>query len=179
MDPFAKHVFDRPAEAGRVTVRQMALGSPAPRVRASRSRPLATLLQRGNLETSVNAYWVRVWAARGLLHGWDEPAADVATPAVVTALGDDAWRVREMAAKVVRRWQLAAATGAVAALKKDDVPRVRAAAARAVAQLAKAKATTPATRRRPVATRPSAAPRRPYPPSDRPAPAVESTLPGP
>lgn len=116
----------------------------------------ASLLQRGDLETSEQGYWVRVWAARGLLHGWDESAADVATPAVVAALADDAWRVREMAAKVVRRWQLAEAATAVAALRKDDVPRVRAAAQRAADQLADTAGTS-----RPAAPsrRPAAQPR--------------------
>lgn len=113
----------------------------------------ATLLQRGDLETSDQGYWVRVWAARGLLHGWDESAAELAVPAVVTALRDDAWRVREMAAKVVRRWQLEEAAKAVTALRKDDVPRVRAAAERAMAQLADTAGTSrPASQsRRPAA----------------------------
>ena len=57
-----------------------------------------------------DTYWFRVWGARGLLWAWD----DSATPALLAAFGDEAWRVREMAAKV---------------------PRVRAAAQRAVARL--------------------------------------------
>lgn len=114
----------------------------------------ASLLQRGDLETSVNAYWVRVWAARGLLHGWDESAADIAVPAVKAALRDDAWRVREMAAKVVRRWQLSEAARAVAARRDDDVPRVRAAAERAVAALAAASTDSASKRRRPAAATP-------------------------
>src|SRR4051794_29074612 len=44
-------------------------------------------------------YWTQVWAARGLLWAWD----DVATAALARALSNPAWRVREMAAKVVRR----------------------------------------------------------------------------
>src|SRR5262249_27986260 len=44
-------------------------------------------------------YWVRVWAARGLLWAW-EPSA---TAAILRALEDPQWRVREMAAKVVAR----------------------------------------------------------------------------
>lgn len=44
-------------------------------------------------------YWLRVWAARALLYAWD----DMARAAVMDALADDAWRVREMAAKVVAR----------------------------------------------------------------------------
>ncbi len=42
-------------------------------------------------------YWPRVWAARALLHQWDP----VATAAITDATHDEAWRVREMAAKVV------------------------------------------------------------------------------
>src|SRR5579872_4992128 len=41
-------------------------------------------------------YWPRVWAARGLLHAWD----DSATRAVVHGASDESWRVREMVAKV-------------------------------------------------------------------------------
>lgn len=77
-------------------------------------------------------YWPRVWAARGLLWAWD----DRATPALITALDDEAWRVREMAAKVVGRHLVGEALSLVAGLQQDPVPRVRAAAARAVALLA-------------------------------------------
>lgn len=38
------------------------------------------------------AYWLKVWAARGLLYVYDESAA----PAVIAALNDGHWRVREM-----------------------------------------------------------------------------------
>ena len=76
-------------------------------------------------------YFLRVWAARALLYAWDDAAAD----AVVTALADEAWRVREMAAKVVARRRLGAVLPTVAALQQDPVPRVRAAAARALAVL--------------------------------------------
>jgi HEAT repeat protein len=66
-----------------------------------------------------------------LLWAWD----DVAQPAVLTALRDDAWRVREMAAKVVARHRLDAALSCVADLQEDPTPRVRAAAARALMRL--------------------------------------------
>lgn len=79
-------------------------------------------------EPSGPDYWLRVWAARGLLWAWD----DTARPAVVEALYDDAWRVREMAAKVVARHQLGDALPVVADLCNDPVQRVRAAAHRAV-----------------------------------------------
>jgi hypothetical protein len=73
-------------------------------------------------------YWPRVWAARGLLHQWDPAAA----AAVIGATRDEAWRVREMAAKVIARHQVGDALDAVAALRADQVERVRAAASRAV-----------------------------------------------
>lgn len=76
-------------------------------------------------------YWLRVWGARGLLWAWD----DRATEAAVDALGDESWRVREMAAKVVARHLLEPALPAVQALTADPRPRVRAAAARAVTLL--------------------------------------------
>jgi HEAT repeat protein len=72
-------------------------------------------------------YFLRVWAARALLYAWD----DSAQGAVLAALADESWRVREMAAKVVARRQLGEALAAVAELSSDPVARVRAAAARA------------------------------------------------
>jgi HEAT repeat protein len=78
-----------------------------------------------------SGYWPRVWAARGLLHAWD-PAA---TAAIIGATADEAWRVREMAAKVIARHRVGDAFDAVAALRTDPVERVRAAAARAVTLL--------------------------------------------
>lgn len=76
-------------------------------------------------------YWLRVWAARGLLWAWE----DEALPSLLGALGDDAWRVREMAAKVVRRHRLGDALPLVADLQSDPSERVRAAARRAVMRL--------------------------------------------
>ena len=76
-------------------------------------------------------YWYRVWAARGLLWAWEDSALD----ALLGALRDDAWRVREMAAKVVARHMVGDALAAVAELRDDPVPRVRAAAGRAVARI--------------------------------------------
>ena len=67
-------------------------------------------------EGGRNGYWPRVWAARGLLHAWD-PAA---TAAITDATRDEAWRVREMAAKVIARHQVGDALDAVAALRTDD-----------------------------------------------------------
>ena len=73
-------------------------------------------------------YWPRVWAARGLLHVWD----DRASAAIIQATNDPAWRVREMAAKVIARHRIDDAFTAVGLLRNDQVPRVRAAAERAV-----------------------------------------------
>ena len=77
-------------------------------------------------EASGPPYWLRVWAARGLLYAWD----DTARPAVLKALHDDAWRVREMALKVVARHRLQTASEQVDALRSDRSARVRAAALR-------------------------------------------------
>lgn len=76
-------------------------------------------------------YWPRVWAARGLLHAWD----DRATAVITQATADDAWRVREMSAKVIARHYIGDALPAVSLLRNDSVPRVRAAADRAVVRL--------------------------------------------
>jgi HEAT repeat protein len=83
-------------------------------------------------EGGKDGYWPRVWAARGLLHAWN----DKATGANIQAAADDAWRVREMAAKVVARHRIDDALSAMADLQDDDTPRVRSAAARAITSLA-------------------------------------------
>ena len=79
-------------------------------------------------------YWFRVWGMRGLLWAWD----GAALPALRTGVGDEAWRVREMAAKVVARNLVGDALPLMAGLRDDPVPRVRAAAERAVAALTQA-----------------------------------------
>lgn len=89
------------------------------------------LAQKGS-EGGWKDYWVRTWALRGLLYAWDPAAA----PAVVTALDDEAWRVREMAAKVARLRELGEAADALARLTTDETERVRAAAVRALARSA-------------------------------------------
>lgn len=74
-------------------------------------------------------YWLRVWGARGLLWVWD----DAAMPAVLDALSDEQWRVREMAAKICARHDLEAAIPRLAELVGDDPrARVRKAAERAL-----------------------------------------------
>jgi hypothetical protein len=84
------------------------------------------------LESDVNAYWLRVWGARGLLWNWDPRAVVV----LRVALGVEAWRVREMAAKVIARHLVDELQLEVVELQHDPVPRVRAAASRALALLA-------------------------------------------
>lgn len=73
-------------------------------------------------------YWPQVWAARALLYVWDPRAAT----AVVEALADPSWRVREMAAKVCVQREIGEAADHLVALATDPAPRVRAAAARAL-----------------------------------------------
>ena len=80
--------------------------------------------------------WLRVWATRGLLWAWDGRAVD----SLRGALLDDAWRVREMAAKVVARHLVGDLLTNVATLRGDPVARVRHAAERAVTRRAVAKA---------------------------------------
>lgn len=78
-------------------------------------------------------YWLRVWAARGLLWVWDDSATD----AVLGALGDEHWRVREMAIRVCARHQLDDATQQIADCEHDERARVRTAAAKALVRLAR------------------------------------------
>jgi hypothetical protein len=91
----------------------------------------ATVLDSG----PVSAYWLRVWGARGLLWAWD----DAAVSALLGALRDEHWRVREMAAKVVARNRVGAAFDALGPLCEDPVPRVAQAAQRALRVLAAAR----------------------------------------
>jgi hypothetical protein len=79
----------------------------------------------------VSGYWPRTWALRALLYAWDVSAES----AVIGCLGDEAWRVREMAAKLVARRRIGDALDDVAALQADPVARVRTAAHRALIAL--------------------------------------------
>ena len=81
-------------------------------------------------------YWLRVWAARGLLWVWQ----DTATSAIRAALKDDAWRVREMACKVVARHEVDVLVSRVPPLTVDPVPRVQRAARRALEVLTSTRA---------------------------------------
>jgi len=76
-------------------------------------------------------YWPRVWATRGFLHCY-EPIANVA---LKTALRDEAWRVREMALKVIARYAVDELFEDALELRRDEVQRVRSAANRTVTLL--------------------------------------------
>ena len=97
------------------------------------------ILGLDDLAASPHAYWPPVWAARGLLHIWDP----LATSAIVDSLGHHHWRVREMAAKVVRQWEVGDAAEALIPLVSDGVPRVRLAAVRALARVGEAEHAEP------------------------------------
>ena len=80
-------------------------------------------------------YWLRVWGARGLLWALSAPGAPppddpTLSAAIIAALGDEHWRVREMAAKVAARYRMDPTHPAIVLLLGDETPRVRAAAAR-------------------------------------------------
>ena len=74
-------------------------------------------------------YWVRTWGARGLLHVWDERAAE----AVVRGLADEHWRPAEMCLKIVARHEVDGAADDVVKLLSHPLPRVRKQALRAIA----------------------------------------------
>ncbi|MCU1543551.1 MAG: repeat protein [Microbacteriaceae bacterium] len=85
---------------------------------------------QGILDGAPPLYWPEVWGARTFLYVWN----DSAIPAVLAGLGNQAWRVREMSAKVVARRELAY-PAEVVALVTDEVARVRAQAARALGEI--------------------------------------------
>ena len=69
-------------------------------------------------------YWLRVWAARGLL--WAGPGDKV--DALRAALRDESWRVREMTCKVIARHRVESLLDDVVPLESDRISRVREAA---------------------------------------------------
>ena len=81
-------------------------------------------------------YWLRVWAARGLL--WAGPGDDVVV--LRGALTDEAWRVRELVCKVIARHRVGDLLEDVAALESDPVRRVRSAAHRAATRIVETRA---------------------------------------
>ena len=82
----------------------------------------------GILEGAPALYWPELWGARALLHVWGEQAA----PYIVVGLNNQAWRVREMCAKVVLLRGLQVVPKLVR-LTTDEHPRVRSAALHALA----------------------------------------------
>ncbi|TFC69967.1 MULTISPECIES: HEAT repeat domain-containing protein [unclassified Cryobacterium] len=82
----------------------------------------------GILEGAPALYWPELWGARALLYVWGDSAA----PYIVVGMNNQAWRVREMCAKVVLLRGLEVAPKLVR-LTTDEVPRVRAAALHALA----------------------------------------------
>lgn len=76
-------------------------------------------------------YWSRVWGLRALLYVF-QPRAE---PAVLAALGDEHWRVREMAAKVCAKRELRDAAEVLDGLQDDANARVVAAAQRALRRI--------------------------------------------
>jgi len=85
---------------------------------------------RGILDGAPVLYWPELWGTRALLYVWD----DSAVAAVRAALGNQAWRVREMGARVAATRGLELVP-ALTELLTDEVARVRAAAARAIGDL--------------------------------------------
>lgn len=82
----------------------------------------------GILEGAPALYWPELWGARTLLYVWNDSAA----PYVVVGLTNQAWRIREMCARVVMLRELQVAPKLVR-LTTDEVPRVRSAALTALA----------------------------------------------
>lgn len=85
---------------------------------------------RGILAGAPVLYWPDLWGTRALLYVWDDSATD----AVTAALHNQAWRVREMAARVAALRGLEVVPVLVGMLG-DEHPRVRAAASRALGAL--------------------------------------------
>ena len=88
---------------------------------------------QGILDGAPPLYWPEVWGARALLTVWDESA----TAGIEAGLSNQAWRVREMCARVVAARALPLA-GILRTMLTDDVPRVRAAAALALGEVGEA-----------------------------------------
>ncbi|GAA1001485.1 HEAT repeat domain-containing protein [Subtercola frigoramans] len=84
----------------------------------------------GILTGAPALYWPELWGARALLYVWDDSAA----PAVLAALTNQSWRVREMAARVCATRSLGTPDD-FARLTTDEHARVRSAAARAIAAI--------------------------------------------
>lgn len=85
---------------------------------------------QGILDGAPVLYWPELWGTRTLLYVWDDSAID----AVIDALQNPAWRVREMAARVVAARNIPA-TEELLGLLTDETPRVRIAGAKALGEV--------------------------------------------
>ena len=90
---------------------------------------------QGILDGAPPLYWPEVWGARALMYVWN----DSARLAIQAGLSNQAWRVREMSAKVTAA-RVLPFVDEVTALATDDVARVRAQAARTLGEIADADA---------------------------------------
>jgi hypothetical protein len=95
--------------------------------------PLLLWIGGRHAATRIEGAWPRTWALRAFLYCWDDQVG----AAVVDALEDEAWRVREMAAKVVVRRELPGAH-LLEPLLHDPLPRVRIAGLRALGAVGEA-----------------------------------------
>ena len=86
---------------------------------------------RGILDGAPVLYWPELWGTRALLYVWDDSAEE----AVSAAMANQAWRVREMGARVAAARKLQQFSAVVSALLADEVARVRATAARSLGEL--------------------------------------------
>ena|GEM_PF-675040 len=82
---------------------------------------------QGILDGAPPLYWPELWGARVFLYVWN----DSASYAIRAGLTNQAWRVREMCAKVVAERSIACPEQ-LAEIATDEVARVRAQAARAL-----------------------------------------------
>ena len=85
---------------------------------------------KGILDGAPALYWPELWGARALMYVWHDSAAI----AIKSGLTNQAWRVREMCARVTATRSLPFAD-ALRPLLEDDTARVRAQAARALAEV--------------------------------------------
>lgn len=81
---------------------------------------------KGILEGAPVLYWPELWGMRALLYAWDDSAA----PAVAAGLENQAWRVREMAARVAALRGLPVRETLLGLLTDDVAPRARGRGAR-------------------------------------------------
>ena len=95
--------------------------------------PLLLWIGGRHAAVRIEGAWPRTWALRAFLYCWDEQVG----ASCVDALQDSAWRVREMAAKVVVRRELPAAD-LLEPLLADPLPRVRVAGLRALGAVGEA-----------------------------------------